>query len=152
MKTVVTNMCMIYNEETKEVLVLDKKKVQGWEGLTFPGGHVEKEESFIESCIREVKEETNLDVDNLEFKGFIQWLVKDENKRILGLLYKTTDFKGELIKINREGNLFWMNLKEFIKKEGKSQAMDDCLKVYLDENAEVIRLYEGEKHITTQYF
>lgn len=152
MKTIVTNMCMIYNEEKKEVLVLDKKKVEGWEGLTFPGGHVEKEESFIESCIREVKEETNLEVDNLEFKGFIQWIVKDENKRILGLLYKTTDYRGKLIKNNREGNLFWMDLEEFIEKEGKSQAMDDCLDIYLDKSLEVIRLYKDGEHVSTEYF
>ena len=36
------NMVKIYDEKNKKVLVLDKKKKYGWEGLTFPGGKVEK--------------------------------------------------------------------------------------------------------------
>ena len=52
---VFTNMCMITNGS--RVLVLDRKNPD-WPGVTFPGGHVEKDESFVESVIREVWEET----------------------------------------------------------------------------------------------
>ena len=62
MKILLMNMVKIYNKETGEVLVLDKVKKYGWEGLTFPGGKVELTESFEDSVIREAKEETNLDV------------------------------------------------------------------------------------------
>ena len=47
------NMLKIYNEETGQVLVLDKVKKYGWEGLTFPGGKVEIGESFEDSVTRE---------------------------------------------------------------------------------------------------
>lgn len=56
------NMVKIYNKKTGQVLVLDKVKKYGWEGLTFPGGKVEFGESFVDSVIREAKEETNLDI------------------------------------------------------------------------------------------
>ena len=41
METVLVNMCMIYDREKDKILVLDKVKKHGWEGLTFVGGHVE---------------------------------------------------------------------------------------------------------------
>ena len=39
MKTILMNMVRIIKDN--EVLILDKKKKYGWEGLTFPGGKVE---------------------------------------------------------------------------------------------------------------
>ena len=57
MQTVLMNMCKIIDREENRILVLDKTKKHDWEGLTFPGGHLEKEESLIDSTIREIKEE-----------------------------------------------------------------------------------------------
>ena len=58
-KCILTNICLIYKGD--EILVIDRKK-KDWPGLTFPGGHVEKDENFNDSVIREVKEETGLDI------------------------------------------------------------------------------------------
>ena len=41
-----TNMIMIENPETHEVLVEDRKNPK-WPGVTFPGGHVEVGETVI---------------------------------------------------------------------------------------------------------
>lgn len=71
MKTIMMNMVRIFDDN--KVLVLDKVKKYGWEGFTFPGGKVEDYESFIDSAIRESKEETNLDVSDLEYNGQIVW-------------------------------------------------------------------------------
>ena len=58
-KTEIVNMCMVY----KDGLVLVQDKVHDeWGGLTFPGGHVEKDESCTDAVIREVLEETGLTV------------------------------------------------------------------------------------------
>ena len=40
-----TNMCMVYDDKGN-VLVQDKID-ENWGGLTFPGRHVEKGESFV---------------------------------------------------------------------------------------------------------
>ena len=52
-------MCMIKNGD--KILVLDRNDPV-WPGLTFPGGHVEPHESFNDSVVREIKEETAIDV------------------------------------------------------------------------------------------
>lgn len=51
------------------VLTIDREDPV-WPGLAFPGGHIEKHESFHDSVIREVKEETNLDIVSPRLVGF----------------------------------------------------------------------------------
>lgn len=69
--TKLMNMCMITNQVTNKVVVQDKINKPHWRGITFPGGKIENGESIIESTIREVKEETGLDVKALKFSGLI---------------------------------------------------------------------------------
>jgi len=54
-KVIMTNMCMVFSEN--RVLVQDKRD-DDYSGITFPGGHVERGESFTDAVIREVWEET----------------------------------------------------------------------------------------------
>lgn len=129
------NMVKIYNKKTGQVLVLDKVKKYGWEGLTFPGGKVEFGESFVDSVIREAKEETNLDIKNPKLVGIITW-ISDEGKDV-GLIYETTDFYGELVEENREGRLFWMDYEEFKNIQPKSMSMDKILGIYEGDYREV---------------
>lgn len=135
MKTRLMNMIKIINPTTNEVVVLDKIKKEGWEGLTFPGGKVEENESLMAAAIRESKEETGLDIENLKFVGFITWLGKEYKDT--GLLYETIDYKGELVAKNREGNLSWIDYEEFKKMDGMSLSMDKILKIYEGEYKEI---------------
>ena len=63
-KIELTNMCLIYDES--RVLVQEKQglKEKYKSGLVFPGGHVEPNESLLDSVIREMKEETGLTIHN----------------------------------------------------------------------------------------
>ena len=61
-KVVFVNMCMVCDNEGN-VLALDKVG-KNYSGTTFPGGHVETGETFTESVIREVFEETGLKIKN----------------------------------------------------------------------------------------
>lgn len=135
MKTRIMNMIKITNPATGEVVVLDKVKKEGWEGLTFPGGKVEEGESLIESAIREAKEETGLDIENPVFVGFISW--KGDELTDVGLLFETSTYKGELIAQHREGKLSWIDYDEFKKMDGMSLSMDKIFKIYEGEIAEV---------------
>lgn len=111
-QAVFTNMCMIYDDnsdETRKILVQDRLN-KNWPGITFPGGHVEKTESFVESTIREVKEETGLTVSNLQLCGIKQFQTLDDARYVV-LLYKTNCFEGEL-KSSDEGKVFWIKAEE----------------------------------------
>ena len=140
------NMVKIYNKDTGEVVVLDKVKKYGWEGLTFPGGKVERGESFEDSVIREAKEETNLDIKNPKLVGIITWLT--DTSKDVGLLYETSDFTGKLEKENREGKLSWMTYENFAKSAGKSLSMDKILGIYEGRYKEVFwDLRDGKEEI-----
>ena len=58
-----TNMCAIIDEKNHKVLVQERKK--SWTGIAFPGGHLEKGEALIPSTIREIKEETGLNISQI---------------------------------------------------------------------------------------
>ena len=67
---------MLYKDDGSFLVEMREKK--DWPGLTFPGGHVEKDESILESVSREMKEETGYDVFDLEPCGYFEWnIVKD---------------------------------------------------------------------------
>lgn len=105
---VLTNMCMIYDGD--KILVQDRLN-PNWPGITFPGGHIEPKESFVESTIREVYEETGLRISNLQICGMKQWTQKDNSYRYIVIFYKTNTFTGEL-KSSDEGRVFWINRSE----------------------------------------
>ena len=105
---VLTNMCMVYHGD--RILVQDRLN-PNWPGITFPGGHVEPRESFVESVIREVKEETGLDISDVRLCGIKQWTHREGKYRYLVLFYKTDRFSGEL-KSSSEGKVFWVNRKD----------------------------------------
>ena len=57
-KIILTNMVMIYRDDGS--FLVENRLKNDWPGLNFPGGHVEDDESIIESAVREIKEETGL--------------------------------------------------------------------------------------------
>lgn len=109
-KIELTNMCLIYDEN--RVLVQEKQglKEQYRGGLVFPGGHVEANESLLDSVIREIKEETGLTIHHPQPCGYKDWILED-GTRYLVLLYKTNQFEGEL-KSSTEGKVFWLDKRE----------------------------------------
>ena len=105
---ILTNMCMIYDGD--KILVQDKLDPE-WPGITFPGGHVEAGESFVGSVIREVKEETGLDIKNPRLCGIKQWTQKNSEFRYIVLFFKTNEFSGEITESD-EGKVFWIDKKD----------------------------------------
>lgn len=153
MNTVLQNMCMIYDRENDKILILDKVKKHGWEGLTFVGGHVEDGEVLYDSCVREVFEETGLTVKNLKLKGTVSWIDEIKAKRELGFLYYTEDFSGELIENNVEGTLSWFGIDEFRNADGKSYSIDKILDLFLnDDYSELIVKWNKNDEVETEEF
>ena len=103
-RAIFTNLCMV-TDGNGNVLVQDRKDPD-WGGITFPGGHVEKGESFVESAIREVYEETGLTIEDPRLCGTKQFQTKD-GARYVVFFFKATRFTGEL-KSSDEGEVFWI--------------------------------------------
>lgn len=111
-KCIISNMCMVYKGDM--ILVINRTK-SDWPGLSFPGGHLEENETLEESVVREMKEETGLEIKNPKLCAIKEW-DWGNGVRYLGLLYKTNDFKGEL-KSSNEGEVFWINKRDINKYE-----------------------------------
>ena len=105
-KTVLT-----YIEKDNKYLMLYRNKKENdlnegkWIGI---GGHIEKDETPDEAMIREVKEETGLDVISYKYRGIVHF-ASDDYQEVM-YLYTVDSFEGELIECD-EGTL------EFIPKD-----------------------------------
>ena len=103
-QAIFTNLCMVY-DNAGNILVQDRRDPD-WPGLCFPGGHVEPGESFVESVIREVWEETGLTIANPKLCGTKQFQTR-KGERYVVFFYKTNQYSGEL-KSSDEGEVFWI--------------------------------------------
>lgn len=103
-----TNMCMVCDDQGN--ILVQNRLNPDWPGITFPGGHVERGESFVESVIREVREETGLTIRNPRLCGLKQFL-QDDGVRYVVFFFKTDCFSGELTSSD-EGEVFWIKRSE----------------------------------------
>ena len=126
-------------------VVVQNKINKSWGGITFPGGHVEKQEPFVDSVIREVKEETGLVIKHPKLCGIKWWEVK-RNKRYVVLLFKTDEYSGTL-KSSDEGKIFWTKL-ETLKTMKIAESFDKMLDVFCDDSIqEHLQLKDNDKWI-----
>ena len=103
-QAIFTNLCMVY-DDAGNILVQDRRDPD-WPGICFPGGHVEPGESFVESVIREVWEETGLTIEHPILCGTKQFQTR-KGERYVVFFYKTNRFSGSL-KSSDEGEVFWI--------------------------------------------
>ena len=124
-----TNMVMVQDKSTGKVLV--QERVKSWKGISFPGGHVEIGESFVDAVTREVFEETGLTVSNLTLCGIKNWAGED-GTRYFVTCYKTSTFSGE-IKSSDEGEVFWTPLCR-LRELNLCDNMQNMLNLFLDDS------------------
>lgn len=137
-KAIVTVLCMIYHGD--QILLQDRVK-KDWRGLTFPGGHVEKEESFVQAVIREMQEETGLTIIAPKLCGVKQFQT-DEDERYIVLLFKTDQFEGTLIS-SEEGEMKWID-RAYLKDCNLVGDFMELLQVF-DSDAYTEFMYERSK-------
>lgn len=97
-----TVLCLITDGDR---MLLQNRIKNDWQGYTLPGGHVEPGESFVDAVIREMKEETGLDIMNPRLVGVKQFPIKDG--RYVVLLFKAIEFSGTVISSD-EGQMEWV--------------------------------------------
>ena len=97
-----TVLCLI---EDGDRLLLQNRIKKDWHGYALPGGHVERGESFVDAVIREMKEETGLEITNPRLVGVKQFPI--ENGRYVVLLFKATEWLGNVVS-SEEGLMEWV--------------------------------------------
>ena len=142
-----TTLCYIEKENKYLMLHRSSKKNDGsggkWMGI---GGHFEEGESPYDCVVREVKEETGLDLVEPKYRAVVTF-DSDEYESEQMHLFTCTDFDGTLGECN-EGELHWID-----KKDVPSLNMwcgDLIFLRYLDEIEEFFSLklvYKGEELI-----
>ncbi len=137
-KVVFMNMCMVYHKNN--VLVIDRKK-KDWPGITFPGGHVEFGESFTDSVIREIKEETGLDIKNPMLCGIKDW--RENDSRYVILFYKTNKYSG-VLESSSEGEVWWEDIDN-LRNLNLSLDMKDMLRVFLEDDLSEFYYYKKDE-------
>lgn len=135
-RAIFTNMCMI-TDGHGNVLVQDKLDPD-FRGLTFPGGHVEPGESFVESVIREVHEETGLTIEDPVLCGIKQFPT-ESGARYVVLLFKATKFTGE-IQSSDEGLVYWLPRRE-LPNQKLALDMMEMVRVMESENLSEFMYY-----------
>lgn len=138
-----TNMCMITDPKSLKVLVQNRDK-NDWDGLSFPGGHIERGEPIIPSVIREVKEETGLTVSNLIPCGFKDWYDYEKEERYIVYFFKTSSYEGNLLEKSDEGENLWMSIDE-IKKSKVAEDFVEMLDIFTGESGYQEFFYEYRK-------
>ncbi len=112
----ITVGALIFNNEGRLLIVKSDK----WNGqYCIPGGHIEFGETIIEAVKREVKEETNLDIDNIRFHMIEECIFSknfhDPEKHFVFLDYSCKAKNTDVI-LNEEAQEFiWVSLDDLDK-------------------------------------
>lgn len=120
-----TVLCLLQRGD--QYLLQDRVK-EDWSGLTLPGGHVEKGESFVNAVIREMKEETGLTVLNPRLCGVKQFPI--DGGRYIVFLFCADQFTGEVVS-SGEGEMYWVR-KEELAHLKLAEGFHEMLRVMLD--------------------
>lgn len=106
---------LIFNTKGKIFLMKSHK----WRNkYVIPGGHIEFGEKIEDALKREIKEETGMDIYDIEFICFQEFICGQEYWKkkhfiFLDFVCKTNSTK---VKLNSEGQEFvWVDLKEALK-------------------------------------
>ena len=128
-QVILTNLCMVYDHAGN--ILVQNRKDPSWPGICFPGGHIEPGESFVESVIREVWEETGLTIENPILCGTKQFPTRS-GERYVVFFYKTDRFSGQL-KSSDEGKVFWIK-RNTLEEYTLTEHFMDMVKVFESDN------------------
>ncbi len=131
-----TMLCLV--QRGNEILLQNRIK-KDWAGYTLPGGHVEPGESFVDACVREMREETGLTVLNPRLCGVKQF--PGDDGRYIVFLFRADRFEGEL-RSSEEGQVEWVcmdRLDEYSTVSDLRELLDVMLREDLNEFQYVLK-------------
>lgn len=104
---------VVYQKNGSQVLILLERMVQGH--VSLPKGHIEEGETPIECAIREIKEETNLDVDiDTSFSHTISYQPGNNIQKDVTFFLATPKSQILLPQLKEVCSLEWVDSKKAI--------------------------------------
>lgn len=91
-----------------DMILLGKRTYdEGPDTWCFPGGHLDFNEKAIDSAIREVKEETNLSVNNISFLTYTDDFFYETKQHFVTLVFVADYDGGRLVNKEKENFESW---------------------------------------------
>ncbi len=138
-RAIFANLCMVCDDAGR--VLVQERRSSFWPGIAFPGGHVEPGESFTESVIREVYEETGLRLLNPVLCGVKQFPAAGGARYVI-FLYKATQFAGEL-QPSAEGEVCWVPREELSRLPLASD-LAETLPVFENDGLSELYYYQSD--------
>lgn len=120
---------MVMTENANNEL-LTVERIKSWQGITFPGGHLEPFESVLDAARREILEETGIRIRDVKLKGLIHWFDRDSGQRYL-VWCVTAREDGGVLAHSEEGRAAWLSMAE-LRTRTLSPGFFEQLKVFTD--------------------
>jgi nucleoside triphosphatase len=122
---------LIYNQKNQVLLIKNLKYLDLW---SIPSGKVNKGEKVEEAVKREIKEETGLEIDNIEFisiENSIDYKFFPKDKHFVLLNYMARESGGKLKKSQELIDFIWIDPKEALKRDNISDTVISPLQKFI---------------------
>jgi molecular chaperone GrpE (heat shock protein) len=130
-RPVVTVGAFLTNRDGKIFLMRSKK----WDDkLVIPGGKIDYMEKMEDALKREVKEETNLEIEGIEFLGQLEFIdppnFSGSMRHFIGLDFKAKVLNEDEVKVDgREGQEYlWLDPEEIVKRDDVEESCMETVK------------------------
>lgn len=128
----IITVCAAVVKHDNKILVIQEAQKKAYGKFNIPGGHIEPYENIQEAVIREVKEETNIDITLEGFIGIYPHKIKD-GPTIIKLIFsakaENLDLKypeDEILKV------MWIDSSEFLQIEKEHLRSEDLILIIED--------------------
>lgn len=84
--------------------------------LDIPGGKIEDGETEVQTCIREFKEETGMDINELRYIGKVEVIYPSQEKKFVFKTYIANEINGAPKELE-DNYAYWMPITELTNNE-----------------------------------